>query len=156
MYGLSLLAGLPAIVVAFSLEGYQQGISTIGLECLIPVLLIFLPLTFVVMIVINLAQAKVFFEDEKAIESFRQTWNLANKNQRAFLKLGLVLIGGGFVFSNSFIFGWNFLASNYSGQTRTILAVILWVLYFLLTAIISGYSRVSWTVAYVTLSRKKR
>lgn len=169
IFGLNFLIGLaiallfiviflPILFVSFATFG-------VGLLCLIPLFCVLIPLSWVVMVIVEQAQPAIIAENLGMWDGFKRGWEIVKNNGVNFFLLALILfIGGaivGFIIALPILFAVVplILGANSLDQTLTPVyialaccAVYIPVLY-LFNGILAAYIQSVWTLTYLRLTK---
>jgi hypothetical protein len=175
VFGLGLLIGLAAFVVAIALAIFfiagtvlTLGIGTI---CLIPLICLIIPIGWFISIVIEQANIAIVAENLGIMDGLRRGWEVARGNLGPVIVMGLILyigvslIGGliiglpVFLIALPAVFG---LMSESAGASRNslLIAGLCFVAYLpvwiLLTGILYSFIESAWTLTFLDLTRRPR
>jgi hypothetical protein len=173
VFGLNLLVGLGilAFVILFAIIGVTGTALTLGLGllCLVPLICVLVPLMWFVGVVVEQANNAMVLENLGVMDGLKRGWQVARDNvgvmivMALILFLGVGLIGGIIIALPLFLVALPALAGATGGfgdslNTGLIIAGVCFIAYlpFLLTfsGILSTFTQSSWTLTYMSLTRK--
>ena len=103
VFFLNLLIGLAiaAVVIVGLILGFVFSVATIGLGliCLIPLLCLLVPLSWLVNVVIEQANIALVVEDLGILDALRRGWDVFRENLGTMIVMGLVLVIGAAIVS---------------------------------------------------------
>lgn len=169
VFGLNFLVGL-AVAVLFLiifLPMFFLSIVTFGLGflCLIPLLCVLIPLSWVVMVILEQAQAAIVIENIGMWDSFKRGWEIVKANAVNFLLLALVLFIGGAVIGIfialpiiltvvPLITGIRMLNETLMPLYIAMACCALYIpVLYLLTGILTAYIQSVWTLTFLRLTK---
>lgn len=98
IFGINFLIGLAVFIIIVPLVLLGVVTAGIGFVCLLPLLCILVPISWVVSIILEQAQPAIIIEDLGMIDGFKRGWEIVKANPLNFFILALiVLIGGGII-----------------------------------------------------------
>lgn len=98
IFGINFLIGLAVFIIIVPLVLLGVVTAGIGFVCLLPLLCILVPISWVVSIILEQAQPAIIIEDLGMIDGFKRGWEIVKTNALNFFILALiVLIGGGII-----------------------------------------------------------
>lgn len=170
VFGLNLLVGLAifAVVIVLGIMGLVLTIGTlgIGLVCLLPLICLLIPLSWLVQVVLEQANIALVVEDLGIMDALRRGWEVFRENLGNLIVMGLVLVIGGMILS--FVFALPFISVVFPAASGLIigtdtailgglaLAGICAVAYLPILIVLSGILRAyigsAWTLTYLRLS----
>jgi len=167
VFGLSFLIGLAVfiLIIPFVLVGILS--AGVGFLCLLPLICILIPVSWVVMIIIEQANRAIVLEDLGIFDGIKRGWEIFRSNIGPMLVMGLILFGITFVLGIIIalpifivVFPTIFAFALGEGQSFTPLylaiaciclyAPVLWVL----NGILATFTQSAWTVTYLRLIQK--
>jgi hypothetical protein len=168
IFGLNFLLGLVMTLVLLVLlvPFILVGVLTfgVGLLCLIPLMCILIPLSWVVMVIVEQAQPAIIAENLGMWDGFKRGWQIVKNNGVNFVLLALILFIGGAIVGIvialpivlavvPIIVGMNTLDQTLAPVYIALAccAVYLPVLY-LLNGILAAYIQSVWTLTYLRLT----
>ncbi len=172
VFGLNLLIGLVILfaVLILIVLGVILSIGTLGifLICLIPLICLFVPIAWLVGILIEQANVALVVDNLDIIEAIKKGWHVFIDNIGSMIVMGLILIVGVSVIGG-LILGLPLLAiaapaalgiaSGVFENARNgiILSVVFFLIYLpfllLFSGILRGYTASAWTLTYLRLTR---
>ena len=163
VFGLNFLIGLAFLVLFIPLVLFGIVTAGIGFLCLIPLLCIMVPLSWVVMAIIEQAQNAIVLEDLNMLDGFKRGWEIVKANAVPIIIMMLILgIGSGII---GVIIALPIIIAvvpavigmAVSQQTLTpfYIAAACCVAYFpillFFNGILTAYIQASWTLTYLRL-----
>lgn len=98
IFGINFLIGLAVFIIIVPLVLLGVVTAGIGFVCLLPLICILVPISWVVSIILEQAQPAIIIEDLGMIDGFKRGWEIVKTNALNFFILALiVLIGGGII-----------------------------------------------------------
>jgi hypothetical protein len=167
IFGLNFLIGLAVLVLIVPFVLFGVLTAGVGLLCLIPLLCILVPLSWVLLVIVEQAQAGIVLEDLGMLDGFRRGWEIVKSNPGPIIVMALILgIGGaivGVIVSLPVIIavlpiviGYSVGASQES-TTPIIIAAACCLLYFpvllFLNGILTAYIQSAWTLTFMQLRK---
>ncbi len=167
VFGLNFLIGLAFLVLFIPLVLFGIVTAGIGFLCLIPLLCIMVPLSWVVMAIIEQAQNAIVLEDLNMLDGFKRGWEIVKANAVPIIIMMLILgIGSGII---GVIIALPIIIAvvpavigmAVSQQTLTpfYIAAACCVAYFpvliFFNGILTAYIQASWTLTYLRLVKSK-
>jgi hypothetical protein len=167
IFGLNFLIGLAffVIIIPFILFGVIT--AGVGLLCILPLLCILIPLGWVLMVVVEQAQAAIVLEDLGMLDGFKRGWEIVKANAVPMVVMVLILgIGSailGVIVALPLIIAVIpiFIGMVTSQQSLTpfyialvCCAVYMPVLIFF-NGVLTAYIQTAWTLTYLRLSQPK-
>ena len=167
VFGLNFLIGLAFLVLFIPLVLFGIVTAGIGFLCLIPLLCIMVPLSWVVMAIIEQAQNAIVLEDLNMLDGFKRGWEIVKANAVPIIIMMLILgIGSGVI---GVIIALPIIIAvvpavigmAVSQQTLTpfYIAAACCVAYFpvllFFNGILTAYIQASWTLTYLRLVKSK-
>jgi hypothetical protein len=174
IFGMNFLLGLLVfllvllLIVPFVILGVlTEGVGFMAMLCLLPLLCLFIPLGWVVMIVLEQVHAAIVIEDLDLLDGIRRGWAIARSNIGPMIIMGLILgVGGaivGFVIALPVILAVLPLILGMIGQSESLAPV--WItlacclaympVMILLNGIASAYIQSAWTLTFMQLAGPK-
>ncbi len=168
IFGLNFLIGLAVLVliVPFVVLGFLT--MGIGLICIIPLLCILVPLSWVLLVIVEQAQAGIVLEDLSMLDGFRRGWEIVKSNPGPIIIMALILgLGGvivGVIVSLPLLLAIVPIVIGYSlgspeSTTPLVIAAACCVLYFpvllLFNGILTAYIQSAWTLTFMQLRKPK-
>lgn len=172
VFGLNLVVGLAAVLLIFILliPFVLFGALTLGVGflCLIPLVCIFIPLFWLVGLVVEQANIAIIVEDVGIFDGLRQGWEVFRANLGSILVMGLILslgvnLIGGFIiglpialiFSPAIIGAVTGAERAFGGGL--LISAICFVAFLPILLVLSGalrsYIGSAWTLTYLRLTR---
>ena len=168
VFGLNFLIGLAFLVLFIPLVLFGIVTAGIGFLCLIPLLCIMVPLSWVVMAIIEQAQNAIVLEDLNMLDGFKRGWEIVKANAVPIIIMMLILGVGSAVIGViiaipmilalvPFIVG----AATAAQQSFTpfYIAAACCVAYFpvllFFNGVLTAYIQASWTLTYLRLVKSK-
>ena len=167
VFGLNFLIGLAFLVLFIPLVLFGIVTAGIGFLCLIPLLCIMVPLSWVVMAIIEQAQNAIVLEDLNMLDGFKRGWEIVKANAVPIIIMMLILgIGSGIIgviIALPIIIAVvpAFIGIAVSQQTLTpfYIAAACCVAYFpvllFFNGVLTAYIQASWTLTYLRLVKSK-
>jgi hypothetical protein len=167
VFGLNFLIGLAFLVLFIPLVLFGIVTAGIGFLCLIPLLCIMVPLSWVVMAIIEQAQNAIVLEDLNMLDGFKRGWEIVKANAVPIIIMMLILgIGSGII---GVIIALPIIIAvvpavigmAVSQQTLTpfYIAAACCVAYFpvllFFNGVLTAYIQASWTLTYLRLVKSK-
>ena len=167
VFGLNFLIGLAFLVLFIPLVLFGIVTAGIGFLCLIPLLCIMVPLSWVVMAIIEQAQNAIVLEDLNMLDGFKRGWEIVKANAVPIIIIMLILgIGSGII---GVIIALPIIIAvvpavigmAVSQQTLTpfYIAAACCVAYFpvllFFNGVLTAYIQASWTLTYLRLVKPK-
>lgn len=165
IFGLNFLIGLAIFLLIVPLVLFGIITAGVGFLCILPLICILIPISWVIMIIVEQAQPAIIAENLGMWDGFKRGWEIVKANGVNFFLLALIIfIGGGII---SFIIALPIffaviplvLGANSLDQTLTPVyialaccAVYLPVLY-LFSGILTAYIQSVWTLTYLRLTK---
>jgi hypothetical protein len=98
IFGLNFLVGLAFFLILVPLILFGFVTMGIGFLCIIPLLCIMVPLSWVVMVIIEQAQNAIVLEDLGIVDGFKRGWEIVKSNVGPMTVMALILaVGGGII-----------------------------------------------------------
>jgi hypothetical protein len=163
LVGLAIVVVVLIIIAPFLLVGVLT--FGVGLLCLIPLMCILIPLSWVVMVVLEQAQPAIVIEDLGMWDGLKRGWEIVKTNAVNFLLLALILfIGGaiiGIVIALPIIFavvpvivGAGVLDQTFTPVYIALACCALYIpVLYLLTGILTAYIQSVWALTFLRLSK---
>jgi hypothetical protein len=167
VFGLSFLIGLAFLVIFIPFILFGVITAGVGLLCMLPLICILIPVSWVLMVVIEQANAAIVIEDLGMFDGFKRGWGIVKTNIGPMIIMALILVfGGGIVsviVSLPILFALiPLIPMIISGNFQT---SPLWVaglcfcaylpVIILLNGILSAYIQSAWTLTYMRLTSPK-
>jgi hypothetical protein len=164
VFGLSFLIGLAFAVIIIPLVLFGVVTAGIGFLCIIPLICILVPLSWVLMVVVEQANAAIVIEDLRMFDGFKRGWEIAKANVGPIIIMALILLIGGGIVSiifavPIFLMVIPLIPSIVSGefqQSGFLIAGLCFVAYLpvliVLNGILSAYIQSAWTLTYMRLT----
>ena len=167
VFGLNFLIGLAFLVLFIPLVLFGIVTAGVGFLCLIPLLCIMVPLSWVVMAIIEQAQNAIVLEDLNMLDGFKRGWEIVKANAVPIIIMMLILgIGSGII---GVIIALPIIIAvvpavigmAVSQQTLTpfYIAAACCVAYFpvllFFNGVLTAYIQASWTLTYLRLVKSK-
>ena len=167
VFGLNILFTLAflAILIPFILFGVIT--AGIGLLCLIPIICLMIPLSWVVMVIIEQAQAAIILEDLGMLDGFKRGWDIVKANAVPMVVMALILgIGGAII---GVIIALPLLlavipviigaATIQEARAPLYIAAACCIAYFpiliFFNGVLTAYLQSAWTLTYLRLTQQK-
>jgi hypothetical protein len=166
IFGLSLVIGLAFLIILLPFIAFGVLSAGIGFACLLPLICILVPISWVVTIVIEQANAAIVLEDIGITDGLRRGWEIVKTNLGPTLIMGLIL------FVISFVIGLviaipillvvfpailAFLAGDAQRTTPLVLMGVCLCLYIPVALVAQGimtaYTGSAWTLTYLRLRK---
>lgn len=167
VFGLSFLIGVAFIVLLLPLIGLGILTAGIGLLCLLPLICLLIPVSWVVGVFIEQANRAMVLEDIGIFDGLRRGWEILRANVGPLLVMGLILFGITFVLGIVIalpifiiVFPTIFAFAMGEGQSFTplYLALACICLYapvsWLLNGVLTTFTQSAWTLTYMRLIKK--
>jgi hypothetical protein len=167
VFGLNFLIGLAFLVLFVPLVLFGIVTAGIGFLCLIPLLCIMVPLSWVVMAIIEQAQNAIVLEDLNMLDGFKRGWEIVKANAVPILIMMLILGVGsaviGVIIAIPIILAVVPLivgaATAQQSFTPFYIAAACCIAYFpillFFNGILTAYIQASWTLTYLQLVKPK-
>ena len=165
VFGLSLLVGLAFLVILAPLALFGILTAGIGFACLLPLICLLVPLSMVVNIIIEQANAAMVLENLGIADGFRRGWDIVRSNVGPVLIMAIILavinFVVGLVIALPIIFAvFPLIFGLASGETSSLwIAGICCAIYFpvllVLSGIVTSFVQSSWTLTFLRLTRPK-
>jgi hypothetical protein len=98
IFGINFLIGLAVLIIIVPLVLLGVVTAGVGFVCLLPLICILVPISWVVSIILEQAQPAIIIEDLSMLDGFKRGWEIVKTNALNFFILALiVLIGGGII-----------------------------------------------------------
>ncbi len=170
LLGLNLLVGvgIGTVVFLLSIMGIVLTVGTfgIGLLCLLPLLCVFIPLTWALGIYVQQANLALVVEDLSIPQAFQRGWQIFAENPAEIIIMGLILgLGGGIIslliaapmgFALAPIMGSLILGSERALRSSVLMAGLCLVGYLpillFLGSVLQAYLQAAWTLTYTALT----
>jgi hypothetical protein len=167
VFGLNFLIGLAFLVIILPLVLIGILTAGVGFICILPLLCILIPVSWIVAVILEQANAAIVIEDLRMFDGFKRGWEIVKANVGPVIIMALILLFGGGIISIIFavpIFFMIFplIPSLISGEFQTSalwIAGLCFVAYLpvliLLTGILTAYLQSAWTLTYMRLATPK-
>ena len=167
VFGLNFLIGLAFLVLFIPLVLFGIVTAGIGFLCLIPLLCIMVPLSWVVMAIIEQAQNAIVLEDLNMLDGFKRGWEIVKANAVPIIIMMLILgIGSGIIgviIALPIIIAVVPAVIGMAVSQQTLMpfyiAAACCVAYFpvllFFNGILTAYIQASWTLTYLRLVKSK-
>jgi hypothetical protein len=167
VFGLNFLIGLAFLVLFVPLVLFGIVTAGVGFLCLIPLLCIMVPLSWVVMAIIEQAQNAIVLEDLNMLDGFKRGWEIVKANAVPIVIMMLILGVGSAVIgviiaipiivaAVPLIVGATALRES---LTPLYIAAACCAVYFpillFFNGILTAYIQASWTLTYLQLVKPK-
>ena len=172
IFGLNLIVGIAAVVLVLLIlvPFIFFGVATLGVGflCLIPLICIFVPLFWLLNLVVEQANIAIVVEDVGIFDGLRRGWEIFKTNLGSILVMGLILSLGvnliaGFIIALPLAFIVSpAIIGAIAGTDQTIgggllIAALCFVAYLPVLLILSGalrsYIESAWTLTFLRLTR---
>lgn len=168
IFGLNFLIGLAFIVIFIPLVLFGVLTAGIGFLCIIPLLCVMVPLSWLIALILEQAQPAIVLEDLGMLDGFKRGWQIVKSNAGPMIVMALILgIGSvviGLIIAIPIILAVVPLIIMGAGSLRESLtpvyialaccAVYLPVLIFF-NGVLTAYIQSVWTLTYLRLARPK-
>jgi hypothetical protein len=167
IFGINFLFGMAFLVILIPLVLFGFVTMGIGFFCIIPLLCIIVPLTWVVMVIVEQAQNAIVLEDLSMLDGFKRGWEIVKVNAVPMVIMVLILgIGSailGLIVALPLIIAVIpiFIGMVASQQSLTpfyialaCCAVYMPVLIFF-NGVLTAYIQTAWTLTYLRLAQPK-
>ena len=163
VFGLNFLIGLAFLVLFIPLVLFGIVTAGIGFLCLIPLLCIMVPLSWVVMAIIEQAQNAIVLEDLNMLDGFKRGWEIVKANAVPIIIMMLILgIGSGIIgviialpIIIAVVPAVIGMAVSQQALTPFYIAAACCVAYFpvllFFNGVLTAYIQASWTLTYLRL-----
>ena len=167
VFGLNFLIGLAFLVIILPLVLIGILTAGIGFICILPLLCILIPVSWIVAVILEQANAAIVIEDLRMFDGFKRGWEIVKANVGPVIIMALILLFGGGIISIIFavpIFFMIFplIPSLISGEFQPSafwIAGLCFVAYLpvliLLNGILTAYIQSAWTLTYMRLATPK-
>ncbi|MBI5943400.1 MAG: hypothetical protein HY864_03455 [Chloroflexi bacterium] len=167
IFGLNFLIGLAFFAILFPLVLFGVFTAGIGFLCILPLLCILIPLSWVFMVIIEQAQAAIVLEDLGMMDGFKRGWEIVKANAGPMIVMALILgIGGaviGVIIALPIILAAVplIIGANRLNETLTpvYIAAACCAAYFpillFLNGILTAYIQSAWALTYLRLTQQK-
>jgi len=167
VFGLNFLIGLAVLVLIVPFALFAVLTAGVGLICLIPLLCVLIPLSWVLLVIVEQAQAGIVLEDLDMFGGFRRGWEIVKSNPGPIIVMALILgIGGaivGVIVSLPviiavlpLIIGYG-MGTSQESTTPIIIAAACCLLYFpvllFLNGVLTAYIQSAWTLTFLQLRK---
>jgi len=164
VFGLSFLIGLAFAVIIIPLVLLGVVTAGIGFLCIAPLICILIPLAWVIMVIVEQANAAIVIEDLRMFDGFKRGWEVVRANLGPVIIMALILIFGGGIVSiifaiPIFLMIIPLMPSLIAGEFQRsglLIAGLCFVAYLpiliLLNGILSAYIQSAWTLTYMRLT----
>ena len=167
VFGLNFLTSLAVLVIIIPFVLFGVVTAGVGFLCLLPLLCILIPLGWVVMVIVEQAQAAIVLEDLGMMDGFKRGWEIVKSNGVSFLIMGLILVFGGGVAAViislpillaviPIVIGAGALQESF---TPLYIAAACCIAYFpillFFNGILTAYIQSVWTLTYLRLAKPK-
>jgi len=168
VFGLNFLAGL-ALAVAFLalfVPLVILGVLTLGLGllCALPLVCLLIPLSWIVMVVLEQANAAIVIENLRMLDGLRRGWEIVKANVGPVVIMSLILLFGGGILSliiavPIFLAIFPLIPGLIAGELQRsglLVAGLCFVAYLpvllLLNGVLTAYIQSAWTLTYLRLT----
>ncbi len=98
IFGLNFLIGLAFLIIFIPLILFGVVTAGIGFLCVIPLLCVLVPLSWVIALILEQAQPAIVLEDLGMVDGFKRGWQIVKNNAGPIIIMALILaIGGGII-----------------------------------------------------------
>jgi len=166
IFGLSLVIGLAFLIILLPFFAFGLLSAGIGFLCLLPLICILVPISWVVTIIIEQANAAIVLDDLSLMDGLRRGWDIVKSNLGPTLIMGLILFVIAFVVGlvialPIFIIAFPALLGYFAGggenTTPLIVMSICFCLYLPVALLFQGvmvaYTGSAWTLTYLRLRK---
>ena len=165
--GMNLLVGLAFAVILIPLILVGVLTAGIGFVCILPLICILVPISWVVAVVVEQAQPAIVIENLGVMDALKRGWEIVKANAVTFIILALIIwIGGaiiGLVFAAPLIGAFVPLIIGAESLNRTLtpvyIALACCALYIpvliFLSGVLTAYIQSVWTLTYMRLAQPK-
>jgi hypothetical protein len=165
IFGLNFLVGLAFFLIILPLVLFGVFTAGVGFLCLLPLICILIPISWVIMVILEQAQPALVIENLGMWDGFKRGWEIVKTNAVNFILLSLVLlIGGaiiGFIIALPIVFavvplvlGANSLNES---MTPVYIALACCALYlpilYLFNSVLTAYIQSAWMLTYLRLTK---
>jgi hypothetical protein len=173
VFGLNLLVGIAIFLIIglFIAMGIVGTVATFGLLliCLLPLVCLFIPLMWLVSILLEQANIAIVVENTGVIDGLKRGWQVFRDNMGTMIVMGLILVlgvgfVGGFIISLPLVFivvpamVGVFMGTQTSLSGGLLVAGLCLVaylpVYLVLTGILTSYIKSAWTLTYLRLTQR--
>ena len=165
-FGLSLVIGLAFLIILLPFIAFGVLSAGIGFACLLPLICILVPISWVVTIIIEQANAAIVLDDLSLMDGLRRGWEIVKSNLGPTLIMGLILFVIAFVvglvvaipiFIIAFPAMLGFFAGGGENTTPLIVMTVCFCLYLPVALVLQGimiaYTGSAWTLTYMRLRK---
>jgi hypothetical protein len=165
IFGLNFLIGLAVVLLVVPMVLFGVLTAGVGFLCILPLLCVLIPLIWVVMVILQQAQAAIVVDNTGMWYGFKRGWEIVKTNAVNFILLGLILMLGGailaFIIALPIVFAVVPLVLGAEALEESLVPVYLAaacclaylpVLYFL-NSILAAYIQSAWTLTYLRLTQ---
>ena len=173
VFGLSFLIGLIFFVIflVIFLPLILLGVLTAGmaLVCIIPLLCILIPISWVVAVVLEQANIAIVLEDKSMLDGFKRGWEVCKNNFGPIIVMVLILgIGGAIIgviialpiIIIAFSVAFGFIAGGFAAagsKIAIVIALACCAVYFpvllILNGVLTTYIQSAWTLTFMRLTQ---
>jgi len=168
IFGLSFLVGLAFLIIFLPLILIGFLTAGLGFLCILPLVCILFPISLIVAVVLEQANAAIVIENLSMFDGLKRGWDVVKSNAVNFLLMSLILFGIGLVagliialpvllvvFPTAVAFG----IGEARNLTPLIVGGVCFVAYLpvLLTAngILTAFTQSAWTLTFLRLTQRK-
>jgi hypothetical protein len=169
IFGMNLLLGLLIFVLIIPFVILAVVTAGAAIICLLPLLCILVPVSWVLMVVLEQAQAAIVIEDLGLMDGVRRGWEVVKSNVGAMIVMALILgIGGvilGFVVALPVIIAMVPIILGAATSSLRESLTPVWIslaccaaympLLILLNGLISAYLQAAWTLTFMQVATPK-
>lgn len=166
VFGLSFLFGIAFLIIFLPFVAFGVLSAGIGFLCLLPLICILVPISWVVTIIIEQANAAIVLDNLSLMDGLRRGWEIVKNNLGPALIMGLILFVITFVvglvialpvFFIVFPSLLGYFAGGGENTTPLILMSVCFCLYLpvalVLQGIMTAYTGSAWTLTYMRLTK---
>jgi hypothetical protein len=166
IFGLNFLIGLAIFLLIVPLVLFGIITAGVGFLCILPLICIFIPISWVIMVIVEQAQPAIIAENLGMWDGFKRGWEIVKANGLNFFLLALIIFIGGGIISIIIALPIFFavvplvLGASSLDQTLTpvYIALACCVVYlpvlYLFSGILTAYIQSVWTLTYLRLTAK--
>jgi hypothetical protein len=167
IFGLGFLIGLATLILFIPFILFGLFTMGVGLLCMIPLICILIPASWVLMVIIEQADTAIIIEDLGMFDGFKRGWEIVKANIGPNIIMALILIFGGgiisLIISLPILFALiPLIPMVFSGSFQTtplLISGLCFVAYLpviiALNGLITAYTQSAWTLTYMRLTAPK-
>jgi hypothetical protein len=166
VFGLSFLIGLAFLIILLPFFAFGVLSAGVGFLCLLPLICILVPISWVVTIIIEQANTAIVLDDLTLMDGLRRGWEVVRGNLGPTLIMGLILfvisaVVGVVVALPIFLIVFPAMLGYFAGggesTTPLIVMTVCFCLYLPVAVVLQGvmvaYTGSAWTLTYLRLTR---